>query len=463
MAGARRLVVIGGDAGGMAAASQARRLDPLLDIVALERGRWTSYSACGIPYLVGGLVHGVDDLVARTPEQFQAQGIDVRTRHEAMAIDLDAGKVEVRDHKLQRTFQLGFDRIHLGTGARPARPPLPGSDLPFVGGVQTLEDAQHLLRHLSHPPPWAPGGVRRVVVVGAGYIGLEMAEAFIRRGLTVTLLTGSAEVMPSLDRDMAADVTRALRGLGVTVRCDEPVTAFEPGAVISDKGRTPADLVVLGLGVSPNSELAGAAGLELGVRGAVVVDRRQRTSHEAVWAAGDCCESTHLVSGRRLHVALGTVANKQGRVAGTNLGGGYATFAGVLGTAVTKVCDLEVARTGLTEGEAEAAGFSAVAATVDSTTVAVYLPDAAPIKVKVVAERSTGRLLGAQIVGGGPGSAKRIDVVATALTAGMSVGDVADLDLAYAPPFGPLWDPVAIASRKAAEAAVVSVRRPSRA
>jgi NADPH-dependent 2,4-dienoyl-CoA reductase/sulfur reductase-like enzyme len=188
----------------------------------------------------------------------------------------------------------------------------------------------------------------------------------------------------------------------------------------------------------------------MGVRGSVAVDRRQRTSHEAVWAAGDCCESTHLVSGQKVHVALGTVANKQGRVAGTNLGGGYATFAGVLGTAVTKVCNLEIARTGLTEAEAEAAGFAAVAATVDSTTIAGYLPDAAPLRVKVVAERGTGRMLGAQIVGSGPGSAKRIDVVATALTVGMSAGDVAELDLAYAPPFGPVWDPVAIAARRAA-------------
>jgi NADPH-dependent 2,4-dienoyl-CoA reductase/sulfur reductase-like enzyme len=446
----RRLVVIGGDAGGMAAASQARRVDPLLDIVAVEKGRWTSYSACGIPYLVGGEVARLDDLVARTPEQLQAQGIDVRIRHEAMAIDLDVGKVEVRDHKLNRTFQLGFDHIHLATGAHPFRPPLPGIDEPFIGGVQTLDDAQALMRLLTHPPAWAPSGVKRVVVVGAGYIGLEMAEACIRRGLLVTLITATPEVMPTLDADMGKRITLALRKLGVTVRCGEVVKGFDAGAVHTDAGVTPADLVLLGIGVAPNSALAAESGLELGVRGSIVVDRRQRTSHEAVWSAGDCCESTHLVSGEKVHVALGTIANKQGRVAGTNLGGGYATFAGVLGTAVTKVCELEVARTGLTEAEASAAGFVAVAATVDSTTIAGYLPDAAPMRVKVVAERGTGRMLGAQIVGSGPGSAKRIDVVATALTARMTAADVAELDLAYAPPFGPVWDPVAIAARRAA-------------
>ncbi len=451
----RRLVVVGGDAGGMAAATSARRHDPDLDIVALERGRWTSYSACGIPYLVGGEVKRLDDLVIRTPKDLRdSYGIDVRMRCEAMAIDLDTGKLEVRNHELSRTFTLGFDLVHLGTGARPLRPPLPGIDLPFVGGVQTLDDAGQLLRHLTSPPPWAPDGIERVVVVGAGYIGLEMAEAFVRRGASVTVLTDRSEVMPSLDPDMGAHVTKVMRGLGITVHCGTKVTGFEPGSVRAGGTSFPADLVVLGLGVAPNAELAEEAGLTLGAAGAIRVDRRQRTSNEIAWAAGDCCASRHLVSGREVYVALGTVTNKQARVAGANLGGGYATFAGVLGTAVTKVCDLEIGRTGLTEVEAADAGFSAVAATIESTTTAGYLKEAAgTIHVKVVAERGTGRLLGAQIVGRGPGAAKRIDVVATALTAGMSCGEVAELDLGYAPPFSPVWDPVAIAARKAASLA----------
>ncbi len=444
-------MVVGGDAGGMAAAAAARRQDPDLDIVALERGRWTSYSACGIPYLIGGEVHRLEDLVVRKPQDLRASlGIDVRMRCEAVAIDLD-GKVEVRNHEQGRTFQLGFDLLHLGTGARPKRPPLPGIDLPFVGGIQTLEDAAQLLRHLSSPPAWAPAGIRRVVVVGAGYIGLEMAEAFVRRGVGVTVVTDTAEVMPSLDPDIGAHVTRAMRGLGITVRCGSKVTGFEPGSVQTADGDLPADLVILGLGVAPNAQLAEEAGLQLGAAGAIRVDRRQRTSAESVFAAGDCCTSRHLISGREVHVALGTVANKQARVAGANLGGGCATFAGVLGTAITKVCDLEVARTGLNETEAEEAGFPAVAATIESSTTAGYLEAmAGSIRVKVVAERGTGRLLGGQIVGRGPGAAKRIDVVVTALTAGMSCAEVAELDLAYAPPFSPLWDPVAIAARKAA-------------
>jgi NADPH-dependent 2,4-dienoyl-CoA reductase/sulfur reductase-like enzyme len=449
-----RLVVIGGDAGGMAAATAARRQDPSLDVVALERGRWTSYSACGIPYLIGGEVKDLEDLVVRRPQQLRdSLGIDVRMRCEATAIDLDAGKVEVRNHEQNRTFQLGFDVVHLGTGARPFRPPLPGIDLPFVVGVQTLDDAAALLRLLNHAPAWAPAGIRQVVVVGAGYIGLEVAEAFVRRRIPVTVVTNMPEVMTTLDPDMGAHVTRAMRGLGITVRCGVEVTGFEPRTVLTGAGSLAADLVVLGMGVAPNARLAEEAGLVLGASGAVRVDRRQRTSAEVMYAAGDCCTSTHLVSGREVHVALGTVANKQARVAGTNIGGGYATFAGVLGTAVTKVCDLEVARTGLTESEAAASGFSAVAATIESTTTAGYLEGAGKVRVKAVAERGTGRLLGAQIVGQGPGAAKRIDVVATALTAAMTCAEVAELDLAYAPPFSPVWDPVAIAARKAAAAA----------
>ena len=449
-----RLVVVGGDAGGMAAATAARRQDPNLDVVVLERGRWTSYSACGIPYLIGGEVKELEDLVVRRPQELRdSLGIDVRIRCEAKAVDLDAGKVEVRNFEQNRTFHLGFDLLHLGTGARPFRPPLPGIDLPFVAGVQTLDDAASLLRLLNHAPSWAPAGIRQVVVVGAGYIGLEVAEAFVRRKAAVTVVTNMPEVMNSIDPDMGAHVTRAMRGLGITVRCGVEVTGFEPGKVLTAAGALPADLVVLGMGVAPNAELARDTGIELGASGAVRVDRRQRTSHEAVYAAGDCCTSTHLVSGDEVYVALGTVANKQARVAGTNLGGGYATFAGVLGTAVTKVCELEVARTGLNEAEAARAGFSASSPTVESTTTAGYLEAASPVWVKVVAEQGSGRVLGAQIVGRGPGSAKRIDVVATALTARMTCAEVAELDLGYAPPFSPVWDPVAIAARKAGAAA----------
>lgn len=442
-----RLVVIGGDAGGMGAASQARRLQPGLEIVALEKGAYTSYSACGIPYLVGGEVDALDDLVARTPEEFRSrQRIDVRLHHEATTIDLDRREVEVRDHAHERTVRIGFDQLVLGLGARPRRPPIPGIDGPGIHGVQTLGDAEALLAGvagLDDP---------RVVVVGGGYIGVEMAEAFKHRGASsVTVVEAAPQVMGALDPDMGALVGEAMRSHGIDVRCGTGVEGFEPGVVHTADGELPADLVILGMGVVPNAGLAGDAGVELGAAGAVAVDRRQATSAEGVWAAGDCAESTHLVTGAKVHIALGTVANKQARVAGTNVGGGYATFPGVVGTAASKVCATEVARTGLTEGEATAAGFRFHTVTVESTTVAGYLDAAEPITVKMLAERVSGRLLGAQIVGRS-GSAKRIDVVATALHAGMTVEAMTQLDLSYAPPFSPLWDPVLIAARKAAAA-----------
>jgi NADPH-dependent 2,4-dienoyl-CoA reductase/sulfur reductase-like enzyme len=439
---ADRLVVIGGDPGGMAAAMQARRRQPYLEIVALERGAWTSYSACGIPYLVAGDVGTLDELVARTPQEFREQHrIDVRLHHEVTEIDLASRRVEVRDHQHNRTIQLGFDQLHVATGARPTRPDLPGIGLPHVKGVQTLDDARELLEHAR------TSRCQEVTVVGGGYIGLEMAEAFVRWGAHVTLLEGSDQLMRTLDADMAERLLAPMRGMGIEVRLDAKVARFEPGRVfLADDTSLATDLVVLGLGVTPNAELAAAAGAGTGARGALLVDRRQRTTMAGVYAAGDCATSMHLVTGRTMHVALGTVANKQGRVAGINLGGGYATFPGVVGTAITKVCELEVARTGLTEREAADEGFQAVAATVDSTTIAGYMPDAKAMTVKLVGETGTGRLLGGQIIGG-ERSAKRIDTLATALHARMRVDELIDLDLAYAPPFSSVWDPIAQAAR----------------
>jgi NADPH-dependent 2,4-dienoyl-CoA reductase/sulfur reductase-like enzyme len=256
--------------------------------------------------------------------------------------------------------------------------------------------------------------------------------------------------MGTLDPDMAALVRTAMIRHGIEVRCGARISALEPGTVHLEAGDdVPADLVVLGTGVEPNTDLAVAAGIATGVGGAITVDRRQRASVDGVWAAGDCCASFHRVSGRPVHVALGTVANRQARVAGINLGGGYATFPGVVGTAVTKLCATEVARTGLSEREAAEAGFAHVVAKIKATTRSGYFPGAKPIVVKLLAERGSGRMLGVQIVGE-EGAGKRIDGMAIALTAGLTVEDLINADLAYAPPFSPLWDPVQVAARKAA-------------
>jgi NADPH-dependent 2,4-dienoyl-CoA reductase/sulfur reductase-like enzyme len=446
-----RVVVVGGDAAGMSAASQAKRLAKEdLEVVALERGHHTSYSACGIPYWIGGDVESVDRLVARTPQRHRENGIDVRMRTEAVGLDLDRREVEAFDHGSGTAYRLGFDHLVLATGARPRRPEVPGIDADAVFGVQTLDDGEQVLDALEHSP-------RRAVVIGGGYIGIEMAEAMVNRGLAVTVATRSAEPMATLDPDMGRQVHDAMESMGIDVRTSVRVDGVETGpdgrvrAVATDQGELPADLVVLGTGVSPETTLAAGAGLALGRWGGLETDLQMRVfDAPGVWAAGDCVESIDLVSGNRVHVALGTHANKQGRVLGTNLGGGYATFPGVVGTAVSKVCDLEIARTGLRETDCAAVGFSYLTVRVDSTTRAGYFPGAEPVTVKLVVEERTGRLLGGQIVGR-ENSAKRIDALAVALWNRMTVEEISGLDLGYAPPFSPVWDPVLIAARKAAD------------
>lgn len=449
----RRVVVVGADAAGMSAASQALRQAgrDALEVVAFERGHHVSYSACGIPYWVAGDVDGADALIARSAAEHRANGIDLRLRTEVTEIDLEASTVTATQLDGGMSYQVGFDDLVLATGAVPVRPDLPGVGAPGVYGVQTLDDGAAVLAGLTGLP-------RRAVVVGGGYIGIEMAEAMVRRGLPVTVVDRAPEPMSTLDPDMGALVREAMEGMGIAVLTGTPVTGFETGSggrvsgVVTGGGTLPADLVVLGLGVRPASELARAAGLPLGEHGGVLTDLRMRVpGHDGVWAGGDCVEVLHRVSQRWVHVALGTHANKHGRVIGTNLGGGYATFPGVVGTAVSKVCDLEVGRTGLREAEARAAGFQPVSVTVRSTTRAGYFPGAVPITVKMIAERRTGRLLGAQLVGR-VGTGKRVDVCAVALWNEMTVEEMISLDLGYAPPFSPVWDPVLVAARRAAAA-----------
>jgi NADPH-dependent 2,4-dienoyl-CoA reductase/sulfur reductase-like enzyme len=446
---AERLVVVGGDAAGMSAASQARRLrapDELV-ITAFERGNFVSYSACGIPYLVGGVVDDVDRLVVRTAQAFRDQDIDARLRHEAVDIDLDKGAVKVRAADDGTETWEGFDQLVVATGAIPVRPRIPGSDARGVFGVQTLDDGVVIKQAVGSERP------RRAVVVGGGYIGLEMAEAFKANGMEVTLVEMAPQPMATLDPDMGELVADAIRDIGIAVYTGEPVEGFETEAgrvtaVVTKERVIPAEIVALGLGVRPNVELAEAAGIPLGASGGIKVDRRMRTERDRVWAAGDCAEKWHRVSHRHVTIPLGTHANKEGRVAGINLGGGYASFPGIVGTAASKVCDIEIARTGLREADAIGAGFESLDVVVDSTTRAGYFPGTAAIRTKIIVERRTGRLLGAQIIGR-EGAAKRIDVLATALWNGMTVDDLLNIDLAYAPPFSPVWDPVLVAARKA--------------
>jgi NADPH-dependent 2,4-dienoyl-CoA reductase/sulfur reductase-like enzyme len=376
----------------------------------------------------------------------EKQNIDARIWHEVQQIDLDRRRVHVENRGTGRKAWEPFDQLLIATGAIPFRPDVEGADAGGIYGLSSLESGIRVRRAVDEGQP------KKAVIVGGGYIGLEMAEALLRRGLEVSLVEMLPQVMGTLDPDMGALVSQAVRNAGGQLYLEERLQAFEVQdgqvrGVVTDKRTLPTDMVILGMGVRPNSALAQEAGIPVGVQGAIKTNQRQQTEVAGVWSAGDCAESFHLVSRQPFYVALGTVANKQGRVAGINLGGGYATFPGVVGTAVSKICDVEVARTGLQEKEIESLGLEYVSAKIEGRTRAHYYPGAGSITVKVLAEKGSGKLLGGQIVGI-EGAAKRIDVLATALHAGFSVDEMIHLDLSYAPPYAPVWDPVLIAIRQ---------------
>lgn len=384
----------------------------------------------------------------RSPEAFRKQGIDARIFHRASEIDIQKRRVKVEDRKSGQSAWEGFDQLMIATGAVPIRPKVPGLEAKGVYELTTLQSGLELRRAVEEVQP------KKVVIIGGGYIGLEMAENLARRGLDVSLVEKTGQVMNTLDADMAAPLADALMAAGIRLHLGESFIALEAveGAirgVITDKRTLPADLVILGLGVGPNSALAAQSGIPVGETGGIKVDNRMQTEIAGIWSAGNCAESFHLISRRPYFLPLGTVANKQGRVAGINIAGGQAAFPGVVGTAMVKVFDWEVARTGLQERELQKLGLSHVSAKIEGQTRPRYYPGTGPISVKLLAEKGTGRLLGGQIVGK-EGAGKRIDVLATALQGGMTVEDIINLDLGYSPPFSPVWDPVAIAARQAA-------------
>jgi NADPH-dependent 2,4-dienoyl-CoA reductase/sulfur reductase-like enzyme len=447
----RRLAIVGGDAAGMSAASTAKRRDPDLEVVAFERGPYTSYSACGIPYYVGGLFDDSDRLISRSPEEHRANGIEVHARTEVEGIDLDARTLSVRDHQTGEARTEGFDELVLATGAEAVPPPVPGADA--TEPVRTVDAAERFRAALRRG-----GEHHHVVVIGGGYIGIEMAEALVTHDIPSTLVEALPQLMSTLDADMAAHVQDAAEGIGVRVLVGTEVEEVllddegAPRAVRAGGETIDADHVVMATGVKPAVALAEDAGIELGPSGAVAVDDHQRCpGHDGVYAAGDCAESWHRLLRKPVNIQLGTHANKQGRIAGANITGADLTFPGVIGTAVSRLCRYEVARTGLSEREAAGADIDVVTALIKDRTRAGYFPGAGPIWVKMVCEPGTGRLLGGQIVGV-EGAAKRIDVLATCVWAGLTVAEIELLDLGYAPPYSGVYDPVLVAARAAVKA-----------
>jgi NADPH-dependent 2,4-dienoyl-CoA reductase/sulfur reductase-like enzyme len=443
-----RLVIMGGNGAGMSAASQARRLRSDLEIIAFEKGPHVSYASCGLPYLVGGTIDDTSRLLRRTPEIFKADyGIDVRTLHEVVEIDIKQRQLGIRLLDTGEEALESYDQLVVATGTMPIRPPVPGIDSPGVHGVSTITDGIAIREALDLSK------VKRVVIVGGGYIGVEMAEALIDRRLEVSLIDMLPQVMGTLDEDMGGLVSEAMRKAGIRLYLEEKLEEFEINgghvkAVVTDKHTIPTDMAILAIGVRPNTRVAKDAGIPVGVKNAIRVNDRMRTEVDGVWAVGDCAETFHLVSKKPFFVALGTVANKTGRIAGTNIGGGSAKFPGALGTAITRFRDVEVGRTGLQEREAKGLGLDYVTSRIESHVRAGYYPDPGRMTVKMVAEKGSGRLLGGQIVGTA-GAARRIDVIAVALQSSLTLADLVNLDLGYAPPFSSVWDPIHIAARQA--------------
>lgn len=439
-----RLVVIGGGAAGMSAASAARRADPSLEVVVCEAGGFAAYGMCGIPYYLSGIVTEATDLLAYRPTVFrEKRGIDLRLHTRVTRVDPATHRAEVTAADGARW--LSYDALVVATGANPVRPPVPFPDRhPRVFTIRSLDEAVELRRLL------AGGTVRRAVVVGAGYVGLETAEALVTAGAEVEIVEAAPEVLGVVDGPIAAlaraEVERHAR-LRLDTRLESVLDDAGTLAVLAGGVRAPADLVVIATGVRPAARLLAEAGAACLADGSVCVDSQMRTSLPDVFAAGDAVALPHLVLDRPAWLPLGPAANKTGRVAGTVAAGGRAAFAGVVGTAVVKVFDLEVARTGLGLAQARAAGLDAVATDVTSRSRAKYYPGSVPLHVRLVHDVG-GRLLGGQLAGA-EGAAKRVDVLATALHAGFGVTDLAALDLSYAPPFAPVYDPVLAVANQA--------------
>ncbi len=426
------LVVIGGNAAGLSAAARARRIDSSLPILVLEKGPVVSYGACGLPYLVEGRVQQPEDLVVYTPAYFrQERNIEVRTGARVVSISHPRREVQ-----LESGERIRYGRLVISTGARCIDAGIEGADREHVFRLHTLEDAGRMRCFLRQKNP------RRAVVIGAGYIGLEAADALRRHGLEVTVLERDRNVLLRHDPDLTAAVRRRLEEHHVQLRCEVAVQSIAADQVAG----IPCDMVVLAAGFKPNTELAGEAGVELARNGAIRTDDRMETSLRGVYAAGDCAEVAHLVTGRPAWIPLGTTANKAGRVAGANAAGGRERFPGIVGTSIVGIFGMGFAVTGLSVEEARAAGFDPVSARIESRSRPRYFGGGTNT-VELVAARATRRLLGGTVYGE-EGAAGRINVIAAALHARLRVEDFEHLDLAYSPPFATVWDPLLIAAQQ---------------
>jgi CoA-dependent NAD(P)H sulfur oxidoreductase len=440
-----KILIVGGNAAGLTAASRAKRIDPRLSITVIEKGPFISYSTCGIPYFLAKEVES-GDLISYTPESFEKER-DIKVDNNTVIDEIAPSRKRASGRRTDtgERVEYTYDRLLIATGVKPKALDIPGTSLRNVFTLTGLQDALRIDEVLQ--------AIERVAIVGAGYVGLEMTEALYTLGKKVHVFEREPHVLPGMDPDMAQIIEYELRRFGVSVSTNAKVLALVGSGdtvsgvkAASGLGIAPADMVLLDTGVEPRVELARDADIQIGTTGAISVNAHMETNVPAIFAAGNCAEAFCAIRRRPVLNYIGTVAAKQGRVAGENMAARRTKFLGAIGTTVLKVFDLAVARTGLCSGDAAAESMSIVSARIEALDRAGYYPTARKIWVKLIAERETRKLVGAQVVGYGDAS-KRVDVAAGAITAGMRVDELAQLDLAYSPPYGNLWDPLLIAAQ----------------
>lgn len=439
-----KVLIVGGVAGGATAAARLRRLDESAEIIVFERSGFVSYANCGLPYYIGGVIENKEELTLQTPEGFWERfRIDVRVQQEVTKINPEAKTVSVRNLANGETYEESYDKLILSPGAKPTKPDMPGVDSKRLFTLRTVEDTLRIRTFVETQKP------KTAVLVGGGYIGLEVAENLCEMGVQVTIVQRPKQLMNTLDFDMATFVHAKLRQKGVQLHLGASVIGFEDGengisVLLKDEQTLSSDMVLLAIGVAPDSSLAGDAGLALGAKGSIVVSDKMETSVPDIYAVGDAVQVKHSVSGLDAVISLAGPANKQGRIAADNICGGESHYYGSMGSSVIKIFDLTVASTGLTEKAAQAAGIDCDRVMLFPASHATYYPGAKTMTMKVVFEKNTQRLLGAQIIGY-DGVDKRLDVLATAIHFGASAIALKDLDLAYAPPYSSAKDPVNMA------------------
>ncbi len=430
----RKVVIVGGVAGGMSAATRLRRLDPQASIVVLERSGYVSYANCGLPYYVGGVIGRREALLLQTPASLRARfDLDVRVRNEVVGIDRAARVVQVRDLETGAEYELEYDALVLSPGAGAIVPPLPGIERALT--LRTVEDVDRMAAAVQARP-------HRAVVIGGGFIGVEAAENLVHQGIETALVEAMDQVLAPLDPELAIPVANEMRKQGISLHLGSGLAAVhEDGVELASGEHIPADLVVLAIGVRPDTTLAAMAGLDIGARGGIVVDGRHRTSDPAIYAIGDAAEKADALDGGPVLVPLANIANRQGRVVADDIVGLPVREVPTIGTAIVKVFSLTIASTGWNEKRLRAAGLPHVAIHTHPASHAGYYPGAHGMALKLLMDPATGAILGAQAVGR-DGVDKRIDVIATAIRAGLGAADLMDLELAYAPPFGSAKDPI---------------------